>query len=260
MTATETHPATVTQLLVKQLQLNGGTQSRLQNSQETIEEYASLLNDKYVFPPINVLFDGVKYWPWDGFHRIFAYIEAKQATIQAIVEPGTQRDAILRSLGANPSHGLPRTNADKRNAVLTVLNDPEWSAEYSNVKIAELCGVKEFMVRMIRQEKIKADKEVAREAGKPAPAEPTTRKVNRGGQTYTMTVDNIGKAGAPTLDEREEQAIKDRVIEAQQEVLDVCLRHCRKIREAMTEAKGDWTEHFGRLEGLEAGFKSKVTS
>ena len=38
---------------------------------------------------------------------------------------GTQRDAILWSISANATHGLRRTNEDKRRAVTRLLQDPE---------------------------------------------------------------------------------------------------------------------------------------
>lgn len=97
---------------------------------------------------------------------------------------GPRRDAILYSVGANSTHGLRRTNADKRRAVETLLRDEEWQG-WSNRKIAEVCGVSEFMVREARPaicEKI-AD---------------TPRKVERNGTTYTQNTANIGKRPAPT--------------------------------------------------------------
>jgi hypothetical protein len=35
--------------------------------------------------------------------------------------------AVSYAVGANASHGLKRTNRCKRNAVMTLLKDPEWS-------------------------------------------------------------------------------------------------------------------------------------
>ena len=49
------------------------------------------------------------------------------AKISADVREGSRRDAILYAVGANASHGLKRTNRDKRNAVMVLLKDPEWS-------------------------------------------------------------------------------------------------------------------------------------
>src|SRR5262249_33580652 len=42
------------------------------------------------------------------------------------VRQGTRRDAVLHAVGANASHGLRRTRADARRAVLLLLGDPEW--------------------------------------------------------------------------------------------------------------------------------------
>lgn len=62
---------------------------------------------------------------------------------------GTWRDTVLYSVGANASHGLPRTNKGKRRAVMTLLNDPEWAA-WSGNKIAKACAASEGFVRNLR--------------------------------------------------------------------------------------------------------------
>ena len=62
---------------------------------------------------------------------------------------GTRRDAILFSVGANASHGLRRTNQDKRRAVETLLRDEEWGA-WSNSEIARRCGVHHSTVADLR--------------------------------------------------------------------------------------------------------------
>lgn len=67
-----------------------------------------------------------------------------------------------------------------------MLNDPEWSAKFSNCDIAKIASVSEFLVRSLR----------------PKPAEPSsikskiepTRTVTRGGATYSMHTANIGRA------------------------------------------------------------------
>jgi hypothetical protein len=86
------------------------------------------------------------HWLADGFHHINAYSRLGVVEVAADVRQGTRRDAVLYSCGANATHGYPQSNADKRRAVLTLLNDPEWSA-WSNVEIASRCHVSEFMVR-----------------------------------------------------------------------------------------------------------------
>ncbi|MBB4858283.1 hypothetical protein HNO88_001602 [Novosphingobium chloroacetimidivorans] len=98
-----------------------------------------------------VYFDGTSYWLADGFHRTEAHRLIGASTILADVRQGTQRDAVLYSVGANASHGYRRTNADKRRSALRLLNDPEWSA-WSDREIARRCGVSAPLVASLRPE------------------------------------------------------------------------------------------------------------
>ena len=52
-------------------------------------------------------------------------------------------------VGANSSHGVRRTNADKRAAVLLLLNDVEWAA-WSDNEIAKRVGVSQPFVGELR--------------------------------------------------------------------------------------------------------------
>jgi uncharacterized protein YukE len=131
------------------IRTNGGTQSRSAISREVVAEYAAAVSEGAAFPPVTLFYDGDAYWLADGFHRFEAYREAGLAEIPAEVRQGGQRDAILYSVGANASHGLRRTNDDKRRAVLTLLNDPEWS-KWSDREIARKCGVDHKTVAGLR--------------------------------------------------------------------------------------------------------------
>ena len=91
--------------------------------------------------------------------------------IIVVSRQGTQRDAVLFSVGANGSHGLRRTNADKRRAVETLLRDAEWS-QWSNREVARKCSVDESLVRNMRPPV---------SAVKPQTEEPAPRKVERNG-------------------------------------------------------------------------------
>ena len=106
---------------------DGGTQSRAKIYWETVQEYTEALLNGDKFPPIIVYYDGSEYWLADGFHRMDAYIACRQATIPVTIRQGTRRDAVLHSVGANATHGLRRTNQDKRRAVELLLLDDEWS-------------------------------------------------------------------------------------------------------------------------------------
>lgn len=168
-------------LELEQIRIDGGTQSRVELNQETVAEYAQAFTDGAEFPPVVVFFDGASYWLADGFHRYFGARDAGESAIAVQVINGTQRDAVLYSLKANATHGLKRTNADKRKAVETLLKDAEW-ATWSDRKIAEVCGVGYSLVSDVRKAicPIRADAPVA-------------RTVERNGKTYEQNTANIGK-------------------------------------------------------------------
>lgn len=136
--------------VLSEIRLDGGTQPRTELNQAIIAEYAELLAQGVQFPAITVYFDGVNYWLADGFHR---YWGAKQADTELAVHviQGSQRDAILHSVGANANHGLRRSNEDKRKAVTTLLLDEEW-CQWSDRAIARQCQVSTPLVGKLRQE------------------------------------------------------------------------------------------------------------
>ena len=131
-----------------EIRLDGGTQPRTEIDQDLVSEYAECIDQ---LPPVTVFFDGVKYWLADGFHRYHAHNRANLSEINCIVINGTQRDAILHSVGVNADHGKRRTNEDKRKAVLTLLKDEEWS-KWSNRQIAKACKVSPGLVDIIRKD------------------------------------------------------------------------------------------------------------
>ena len=137
-------------LEIASIRRDGGTQMRDQSRCEsTVAEYRAAMEDGANFPPIVVFFDGAHHWLADGFHRCFAADEAGLIDIEADVKQGTKRDAILYAVGANANHGLRRTNADKRRAVMALLNDEEWAA-WSDREIARRCGVSNNFVSTVR--------------------------------------------------------------------------------------------------------------
>jgi hypothetical protein len=139
----------MTELAINLIRTDGGTQPRAELDYGVIQDYAQQMWEGAVFPDVIVFYDGVDYWLGDGFHRYHATTRICRETINAEVRQGTRRDAQLYSVGANATHGLRRTNADKRRAVETLLRDPEWG-KWSNREIARKCGVDEGTVRNIR--------------------------------------------------------------------------------------------------------------
>jgi len=138
---------------LEQVNLFGGTQTRLKTNDDAVESYADEMMRGTVFPPISVYFDGTTYWLADGFHRFLATKRNGTATISAEVQPGGRTEALRHALGANATNGVYRTNGDKRNAVEIALE--EWP-EQANPVLAELCKVSVELVRNCRQQMQKA--------------------------------------------------------------------------------------------------------
>jgi hypothetical protein len=138
------------------IQIDGGTQPREYLNELVISDYTEAMADGADFPPLVVFFDGSQYWLADGFHRFFAAKKQGITSLAAEVRQGTRRDAVLYAAGANATHGLRRTNADKRRAVLTLLKDDEWQ-RWHNREIARRCGVTHPFVSKLRQELLGAN-------------------------------------------------------------------------------------------------------
>lgn len=165
-------------LKLDQLRIDGGTQIRVSLSEDTVKEYAEAYQEGVELPPVKAVFDGSEYWLWEGFHRWHASRRAGLGEIQAEVSQGTQRDAILLACGANASHGLKRTNADKRKAVETLLADEEWG-KWSDAKIADEAAVTRQFVASVRSQGAtiapSTEKRVGRD-GKEYPAKQRKKK------------------------------------------------------------------------------------
>lgn len=131
------------------LVLDQKLQSRTEIDEATVAEYAENIRAGDEFPPVLVYFCGINYWLTDGYHRYHAHKRAERVSILCEIVHGTQRDAILHSTGVNSRHGMRRTNADKRKAVMTLLEDFEWM-QMSNHEIAKHCAVSIMFVSGLR--------------------------------------------------------------------------------------------------------------
>lgn len=129
------------------IRLDGGTQSREKIDQDTVGEFAQSMQLGANFPPILIFYDGKNYWLADGFHRVHAALALGLETIKATVRQGTQKDASWESCGANKTHGLKRTNEDKRRAVEMALR---LCPEKSDRMLADHCGVDHKTVAKLR--------------------------------------------------------------------------------------------------------------
>jgi hypothetical protein len=167
---------------IKTIRTDGGTQSRVKINNKIITEYAEAIKAGAEFPPVVVFNDGADNWIADGFHRFHAHNQAGKTSIAADVRQGTLRDAKLFSFGANGKHGHRPSNADRRKAVLEMLNDAEWS-KWSDNQIAKTCDVHHSTVATHR-----------RSLAESASDKPTERTYKtKQGTTATMQTGGIGK-------------------------------------------------------------------
>lgn len=178
---------------LSKLRIDGGTQMRAALDDNTVFDYVQAMiayGGWGTFPPIVVFHDGKEYWLGDGFHRAAAFRESfpDEIAIPADIRPGTRRDAILYAAQANASHGLRRSQADKRRSVETLLRDEEWR-QWSDREIARRCNVSADLVGAVRRELTPPVTVVS--DSEPAPA--TRTFVTKHGGTAIMNTAAIGK-------------------------------------------------------------------
>lgn len=165
---------------IRTIRTDGGTQPRAEIDMVTVAEYAEDMTREAQFPPVVVFFDGSAYWLADGFHRYHAALSLGLATLDADVRRGTLAEAQWYSYSVNQSHGLRRTNEDKRRAVEAALQHP-YAASKSLRDIANHCGVHWTTVENYRNASVE-NLQINNE-----------RTVTRAGTTYTMNTANIGR-------------------------------------------------------------------
>lgn len=133
-----------------QIRADERLQMRVCVDQEAVNEYADAMLAGGEFPPLVVYYDGETYWLADGFHRLLAAWKLKRKKIACEVREGGFEAALLYACGANQT--IPRTDADRRKAVATVLDHPEWSRKSQN-EIARICSVSRCLVQTMLKER-----------------------------------------------------------------------------------------------------------
>ena len=131
------------------LVLDPRLQSRVEINEDTVAEYANDIEAGDQFPPVIVFFDSTHFYLADGYHRYYGHKRSGRVSIQCEVINGTIRDAIYYSTAVNAKHGMRRSYADRRKAVMILLEDFEWSLK-SNTEIAKHVGVSVSFVSNLR--------------------------------------------------------------------------------------------------------------
>jgi hypothetical protein len=124
-----------------------GLQVRAETNRGHVDNIVELFGDECQWPAglpvLTVYHDGKDYFLADGHHRYQAAQEAGCAEIPCEVRQGDRTTALWHALGSNADHGLPRSNEDKRNAVLMAYRlDPS----LSDNAIAKRCRVSQPFV------------------------------------------------------------------------------------------------------------------
>lgn len=167
------------QVPIEELELDTRCQARVGLLHEAIAEYAAEYEAGRDLPPIDVFdVDGTLYVV-DGFHRIPAALEAGKAFVRVnVVGSGDIDAAIWHATGVNQTHGVRRSNEDKRRAVRMAIRS-QVGQEQSSRAIAEHCGVGHPFVSKLR-------KEWETKGGVAAPA----RRKGRDGKRYCDQVES----------------------------------------------------------------------
>ena len=161
----------------------------------TVQTYADDMESGAVFPAVEIVSDGQSSWLVDGQHRLEAVKKLEHETISANVMEGDYRDALLKSCATNAEHGKPRTNEDKRQKVLMLLEDEEWK-NWSDREIARQCKVGHPLVGELRN------------LTGISSSEKTERTyVTKHGTLATMNTTNIGKNDSGLLVQAEIEPI-----------------------------------------------------
>lgn len=153
-------------LNIMAIRMDGDTQSRVAINEDAVADYASAIENGEALPAVVVFFNGLDHVLADGFHRLLAHKRIGCKTIDCDVRPGTLADAQLYAYGANQTHGLRRTNADKAKAVAGVLAlRPDWSDR----AVAKHVGVSHPMVAAMRNPERAEARAAARRKSSEAP-------------------------------------------------------------------------------------------
>jgi len=266
----------VIKLPLEALTFNSETQCRAAIDMARVAEYKELRLSGVEFKdPGVVFFDGNTYWGADGFHRYQAHKDAGDFEMVVCVYQGTKRDAILYAVGANATHGLNRTNADKRRAVETLLRDPEWS-KWSDREIGKKAAVDHKTVGAIRAQLNPVGEiphltseapTVARKGsdGKLYPVKPRVEKPKPVGKVETPKSSapeppqserrSVGLVGIPDEPDREDWEDDPELADARDDLKlsDVCREFKRTLLDCWAKCPASKRERFKRIVISEGG-------
>jgi len=136
---------------IQSLTFDPELQIRVRIDDERIVQYAECMTteeEMQAFPPVEIFYDGLKYWLADGHHRRAAAEKAGHSKIWAIIKSGTHDDALWAAIIANGKQGFGLTREDKKRAIEIAVK--KWPKK-SNRVLALAVGCDERTIRRIRE-------------------------------------------------------------------------------------------------------------
>ncbi len=137
---------------VEDIVLDERCQARATVDHEAVAEYAEAYGAGATLPPLEVWSVSGKLYLVDGFHRFPAAAKAGVTFLRVrVVGQGTLDEAVWYATSVNQTHGVRRTNEDKRRAVRMALESPI-GQEQSTAALAQHLGVSRPFVAKLRSE------------------------------------------------------------------------------------------------------------
>lgn len=135
-------------LAIDLIRTDANTQSREGIREETVTEYAKVLEEgDWLFPDLIVFYDGSEYYLADGFQRRLAALRVGRASVPCVIYEGTAIDARVYANSANLKHGDRCTQADKRrNAEWAVVTFPDATQS----ELALKAGCSAWLIKEVR--------------------------------------------------------------------------------------------------------------
>ena len=157
---------------IQSLTFDPELQVRIKINKEAIADYAEQMtteDEMKLFPPVEIVYDGMTYWLADGHHRRAAAEMAGHNKVWAVIKSGTRADALWGAILGNGKQGFGLTRADKQRAIALAIT--QWP-DKSNSTLADAIGCGETTIRRYREQ-----------YSGPPNGEPETRK-GKDGKSY----------------------------------------------------------------------------
>lgn len=132
------------QVPLENIILDSRLQMRATMDMNAIDEYAEITMQ---LDPGRIVRSGEQMWLTDGWHTYHAHKKAGLKEMKCFVREGNFFAALIEAAAANSTHGMKRSDADKRRAVATILAQ---MPSKSDREVAQICRVSPTFVGKVK--------------------------------------------------------------------------------------------------------------